>query len=181
MLIVDGNTLAVILKSPKLKDYFFQIAQHAKSVCICRCSPTQKALVAENIRIQTGHSVACIGDGGNDVAMINQADVGIGLVGKEGLQASIASDFSIFEFNHLKHLFLWHGRLSYKRSAKLSQFVIHRGMIIAIIQVLFTLVFFNVTIPIYNGYLILGYGTIYTTLPIFCLVLDTDVDMKRVH
>ena len=141
-------------------------------MCICRCSPTQKALVAENIRIQTGSRIACLGDGGNDVAMIQKADVGLGIVGKEGMQASLASDFSITQFSHLKQLILWHGRLSYKRSAKLSQFVVHRGMIISIIQAIFTIVFFFVTIPIYNGYLILGYGTIYTTLPIFCLVLD---------
>lgn len=97
------------------------------------------------------------------------------------MQASLASDFSITKFSHLKQLILWHGRLSYKRSAKLSQFVVHRGMIISIIQAIFTIVFFFATIPIYNGYLILGYGTIYTTLPIFCLVLDQDVDLKRVH
>ena len=55
------------------------------------------------------------------------ADVGIGIVGKEGKQASMAADFSINKFCFLSHLLLWHGRNSYKRSANLSQFVIHRG------------------------------------------------------
>jgi phospholipid-translocating ATPase len=76
-----------------------------------------------------------IGDGGNDVGMIQEAHVGIGIVGKEGKQASLAADFSILEFKALKLLLLWHGRLSYKRSAVLAQFVIHRGLIISIIQV----------------------------------------------
>lgn len=54
-----------------------------------------------------------MGDGGNDVAMIQEADVGLGIFGKEGMQAALASDFSIREFSHLKDLILWHGRLSY--------------------------------------------------------------------
>ena len=76
-----------------------------------------------------------IGDGGNDVGMIQEAHCGVGIVGKEGKQASLAADFSILEFKALRLLLLWHGRLSYKRSAVLSQFVIHRGLIISIIQV----------------------------------------------
>lgn len=76
-----------------------------------------------------------IGDGGNDVGMILEAHCGVGIVGKEGMQASLAADFSILEFKALRLLLLWHGRLSYKRSAVLSQFVIHRGLIISIIQV----------------------------------------------
>lgn len=65
--------------------------------------------------------------------MILKSNVGVGIVGKEGMQASLASDFSIDEFKKLRRLILWHGRLSYKRSAVLSQFVIHRGLIISVI------------------------------------------------
>jgi phospholipid-translocating ATPase len=65
--------------------------------------------------------------------MIQVGDVGIGIVGKEGMQASLAGDFSIERFNNLSGLILWHGRNSYKRSAVLAQFVIHRGLIISII------------------------------------------------
>lgn len=109
------------------------------------------------------------------MAMIQEADVGIGIVGKEGMQASLAADFSILQFNYLRRLILWHGRLSYKRSAVLSQFVIHRGLIISIIQAVFTIIFYFVSIPIYNGYLMMGYTTIYTSLPVFTIVLDEDV------
>jgi len=180
MLMVDGNSLAVIVGNEALKDEFFAVAQFSKSVCICRCSPTQKAVVAHSIKTYTGKIIACVGDGGNDVAMIQQADVGIGIVGKEGMQASLAADFSINQFNHLFKLLLWHGRLSYKRSASLSQFVVHRGMIISFIQAIFTCVFFYVTIPIYNGFLLLGYSTVYTSFPIFTLILDVDVDLDKV-
>jgi phospholipid-translocating ATPase len=146
---------------------------------VCRCSPTQKAIVAENIKNFTGSRIACVGDGGNDVAMIQKADVGLGIVGKEGKQASLAADFSINRFKDIKELIIWHGRLSYKRSASLSQFVVHRGMIISFIQAIFTVIFFFVTIPIFNGYLIMGYSTYYTSLPIFSLVLDEDVSREK--
>ena len=79
----------------------------------------------------------------------------------------------------MKKLILWHGRLSYKRSAVLSQFVIHRGLIISIIQASFSIIFYFVAIPIYNGFLMLGYATVYTMLPVFSLVLDYDVSEEQ--
>lgn len=135
VLIIDGTTLGVILGSEDLERQFFMISQKAPSVCVCRCSPTQKALIVQKIQKYTNKRIASVGDGGNDVGMILKANVGIGIVGKEGKQASLAADFSITQFSHLKKLILWHGRLSYKRSASLSQFIIHRGLILSIIQV----------------------------------------------
>ena len=180
MLMIDGTTLSVIVGDETLSQKFFNVTQAAKTVCVCRCSPTQKAIVAQNIKDMTGKVIACIGDGGNDVAMIQKADVGLGIVGKEGMQASLAADFSVLKFSDIKKLIIWHGRLSYKRSASLSQFVVHRGMIISFIQAIFTCLYFFVTIPIYNGYLILGYSTIYTSFPVFSLVLDVDVSYTQV-
>lgn len=75
-------------------------------------------------------------------------------------------------------LLLWHGRLAYKRSSLLSQFIIHRGLIITIMQAIFTIQFFFVALPIYNGILLLGYSTIFTMLPVFSLVLDEDISRK---
>jgi len=106
--------------------------------------------------------------------------VGIGIEGKEGMQAALASDFSLTEFGHLKKLILWHGRLSYRRSAVLSQFVFHRGLIISVIQAIFIILFYFVAIPIYNGYLMLGYSTIYTSLPVFSLVFDKDMNVDSI-
>ena len=89
------------------------------------------------VRLIRQHTKACtaaIGDGGNDVGMIQAAHVGIGVEGREGRQAALAADFSIRQFSHLSRLVLWHGRNCYLRSATLSQFVIHRGLIISFIQ-----------------------------------------------
>ena len=95
MLMLDGLALAKIVSSQEMTTRFFTVAAEAKSVCVCRCSPTQKAMVARYVKFYTKKRIACVGDGGNDVAMIQEADVGLGIVGKEGMQASLASDFSL--------------------------------------------------------------------------------------
>lgn len=134
ILIIDGKTLDTIFDSEQLVFQFFEVAMLAPCLCICRCSPTQKADVVRLLKkFSGGKRIASVGDGGNDVGMILEADVGIGIVGKEGMQAALASDFSINQFSYLKKLILWHGRQSYRASAVLSQFVFHRGLIISVI------------------------------------------------
>ncbi|WVR03261.1 hypothetical protein IAU60_000252 [Kwoniella sp. DSM 27419] len=173
-LVIDGESLQLCLD--RFRTEFIMLATQLPAVVACRCSPTQKADVARLIREFTKKTVCCIGDGGNDVSMIQAADVGIGIVGKEGKQASLAADFSINQFSYLTKLLLWHGRNSYKRSAKLSQFVIHRGLIIAVIQAVFSSIFFFAPIALYQGWLQVGYATLYTMAPVFSLVLDRDVN-----
>ena len=136
-LVVDGQSLALLLAH--YREAFTSVAVLLPTVIACRCSPTQKAEIAQLIRSYTAKRVCCIGDGGNDVSMIQAADVGVGIVGKEGHQASLAADFSIEQFCHLPKLLVWHGRNSYKRSAKLAQFVIHRGLIISVCQTMFSI------------------------------------------
>ncbi|PBK69390.1 phospholipid-translocating P-type ATPase [Armillaria solidipes] len=173
-LVIDGESLQLCLNL--FKNEFIEIATKLSAVVACRCSPTQKADVARLIRKHTRKRVCCIGDGGNDVSMIQAADVGVGIVGKEGKQASLAADFSVIQFSHLTKLLLWHGRNSYRRSAKLAQFVIHRGLIISIMQAVFSAIFYFAPIALYQGWLMVGYATVYTMAPVFSLVLDRDVD-----
>lgn len=136
-LLIDGESLSLFLTH--FRTEFVSVAVLLPTVVACRCSPTQKAEVAKLIKEYTKKRVCCIGDGGNDVSMIQAADVGVGIVGKEGRQASLAADFSIEQFCHLTKLLVWHGRNSYKRSAKLAQFVIHRGLIIAVCQTMYSI------------------------------------------
>ena len=172
-LVIDGESLQLSLDNYHIE--FIQLTTQLSSVVACRCSPTQKADVARLIRSYTKKRVCCIGDGGNDVSMIQAADVGLGIEGKEGKQASLAADFSLTQFSHLSKLIVWHGRNSYKRSAKLAQFVIHRGLIISIIQAVFSSVFYFAPLALYQGWLMVGYATLYTMAPVFSLVLDRDV------
>jgi len=136
-LLLDGESLALFLDN--YRDEFISLAVQLPAVVACRCTPTQKADVARLIREFTKKRICCIGDGGNDVSMIQAADVGVGIVGKEGRQASLAADFSITQFCHLTKLLVWHGRNSYKRSAKLAQFVMHRGLVISVCQTMFSI------------------------------------------
>lgn len=98
ILMIDGNTIDVCMSTKKMEEKFFNIATRAPCVCVCRCSPTQKALIVALISKYTKKRTASVGDGGNDVGMILESNVGVGIVGKEGKQASLASDFSIDEF-----------------------------------------------------------------------------------
>ncbi|KAI6041769.1 hypothetical protein EDC04DRAFT_2665360 [Pisolithus marmoratus] len=173
-LVIDGESLQLCLNS--YKNEFIEIARKLSAVVACRCSPTQKADVARLIRQYTKKRVCCIGDGGNDVSMIQAADVGVGIVGKEGKQASLAADFSVTQFSYLAKLLMWHGRNSYRRSAKLAQFVIHRGLIISVMQAVFSAIFYFAPIALYQGWLMMGYATVYTMAPVFSLVLDQDVN-----
>jgi phospholipid-translocating ATPase len=110
------------------------------------------------------------GDGGNDVSMIQQADVGVGIEGKEGLQAAMSSDFSILKFKYVKDLMFWHGRKATLSTAYVTLFVIHRGLIIAMIQFYFCMTFYLVAVPFYNAVLISSYTIIYLVLPVIVLV-----------
>ena len=112
--------------------------------------------------------------------MIQEAHIGIGLVGKEGKQASLAADYSIIKFKNLNLLLLWFGRLSYKNTATISQFIIHRGLIISFLQFIFSIMFYCSSIPLYNGLLILGYTSIFTALPVISLLYDHDTEVKNV-
>ena len=173
-LLIDGESLSLMLTHCKLE--FISVAIQLPAVVACRCSPTQKADIAKLIKEYTKKRVCCIGDGGNDVSMIQAADVGVGIVGKEGRQASLAADFSIEQFYHLTKLLVWHGRNSYKRSAKLAQFVIHRGLIIAVCQTMFSIAIKFEPEGLYKDWLLVGYATVYTAMPVLSLVLDKDVD-----
>ncbi|KAL8917387.1 MAG: hypothetical protein Q9208_007972 [Pyrenodesmia sp. 3 TL-2023] len=173
-LLIDGDSLSYFLNHHRWE--FISIAVLLPAVIACRCSPTQKADIAYLIRQFTKKRVACIGDGGNDVSMIQAADVGVGIVGKEGRQASLAADFSITSFHHLTRLLVWHGRNSYKRSAKLAQFIIHRGLIISVCQTIYSIAAHYEPNALYRDWLLVGYATVYTMAPVFSLVLDKDVD-----
>ena len=181
ILLIEGKMLDYCL-SKELEEIFFTSSMLSESVICCRCSPTQKAQIVEKIKkyLNKKQRTCAIGDGGNDVSMILKADVGIGIVGKEGLQASLSSDFSITKFSTLNDLFLWHGSNTYKNTAKMSNFIIHRGLIISFIQMLFSCVFYFNSVALYNGFLILGYSTIYTIFPSMSLLLDIETKYETI-
>lgn len=174
VLLIDGESLSTYMKY--YKHEFFTVVLQLPTVVACRCSPQQKADIATIIKELTGKRICCIGDGGNDVSMIQCADVGVGIVGKEGKQASLAADFSIDQFYYLCKLLLWHGRNSYKRSSKLGQFIMHRGLIISVCQAVYSISSDFEPLALYQGFLMVGYATIYTMMPVFSMTLDCDIN-----
>ena len=177
ILIIDGAAISHVF--PHNAEFFFKLACDSANVICCRCSPTQKAQIAQSLRIFKKVKILCVGDGGNDVPMILAADVGVGIQGKEGKQAAMAADFSLLKFKDLGPLLLYHGRNSYKRGGVMALFVIHRGLIVSFMQVLFSLLYGHVKIPVFNGTLMLGYSTVYTMLPVFSLVFSEDLTYEQ--
>ncbi|XP_048481899.1 probable phospholipid-transporting ATPase IIB [Plutella xylostella] len=171
-LILEGDTLEVCLRY--YEEEFVSVLCRCAGVVVARCSPTQKARVAQLLRAR-GVVVAAVGDGGNDVAMIQEADMGVGIEGAEGRAASLAGDVSVRQFSCLARLLLVHGRRSFMRSAALSLFIVHRGLIVSTMQAVFSVVFYFSSVSLYPGFLMVGYGTVYTMLPVFSLVLDRDI------
>jgi phospholipid-translocating ATPase len=116
-LVVDGDSLKLCLDDA-LKQKFLLLCKQCRSVLCCRVSPAQKAAVVQLVK----HGLDCltlsIGDGANDVAMIQEAHVGVGIAGEEGRQAVMSSDYAIGQFRFLTRLVLVHGRWSYRRLAE---------------------------------------------------------------
>ncbi|EAN33056.1 phospholipid-translocating P-type ATPase family protein [Theileria parva strain Muguga] len=157
-----------------LRRLFVKSLLLANNVLFCRCTPQMKADIVKLLKSE--NKIVCsIGDGDNDVPMISEANVGIGIVGKEGLQASLSSDYSLVEFSHIKRLLLWHGRNSYKRSSTMSNFLIHRGVIISVMQAIFSTIYYFMPIAFFQGWLLVGFTSYYNMIPIFCLVLDEEI------
>lgn len=126
VVVIDGHTLGVVEKSDELSKQFYDIMLRVASVICCRASPAQKSLLVRTVRSRMGRFgvrkgnglTLAIGDGANDLAMIQSSHVGIGISGKEGLQAARVADYSIAQFRFLQRLLLVHGRWNYVRTAK---------------------------------------------------------------
>ena len=88
-LVIDGRTLAHCLQ-PELEDRFTQIVSRCTSVLCCRSTPLQKASVVKLAKEKLQGKTLAIGDGANDVSMIQCADVGVGISGQEGMQVRCA-------------------------------------------------------------------------------------------
>eukprot|EP00798_Chlamydomonas_sp_ICE-L_P016456 gene16456-22676_t len=174
-LIIDGKALTYALSGKQAK-LFISCAERCKAVLCCRVSPLQKAQVTGLVKKQ-GDVTLAIGDGANDVGMIQSAHIGVGISGQEGRQAVMASDFAIAQFRYLTPLLMVHGRWSYKRITRMINFFLYKNML------------FGVTLFCYNGFTLFSgqymYSDVYMTLfnviftsltPIIIGMFDKDVD-----
>lgn len=118
-LVIEGSALVHILGSSEAKEKLLHIAIRCKSVVCCRVSPLQKALVVQLVRKYHNVVTLAIGDGANDVSMIQVANVGVGIAGQEGVQAAMAADYAIGQFRFLHKLLLVQGHWSYSRVSEM--------------------------------------------------------------
>lgn len=133
-LIIDGHTLAHALH-PSLAETWLTLAERCHAVVCCRVSPMQKADVVRLVRKHTGAITLAIGDGANDVGMIQAANLGVGISGLEGMQAVRASDYAIGQFRFLQKLVLVHGSWSYHRISLLILYTLYKNIALYVIEV----------------------------------------------
>ncbi|KAH0789062.1 phospholipid-translocating P-type ATPase [Histomonas meleagridis] len=175
-LVIEGKEFQDIEVVP---DFFIKVAMRSSAIVINRCSPSQKEKVVKMVMKQNKDLVSCaIGDGGNDVSMIQTASIGIGIVGKEGKQASLAADVSINNFSHLQKMLFWYGSNCYRHSSRLSQVIIHRSILLTIVQAIYSILFNSIPTPVYDDWSMVGFSTVFTSFPVFCLVFDYFVDLN---
>ncbi|XP_015187867.1 PREDICTED: probable phospholipid-transporting ATPase IA isoform X3 [Polistes dominula] len=137
-LIIDGNTLDFALSCDIRMD-FLDLCSACKVVICCRVSPMQKAEVVDLITNNKKAVTLAIGDGANDVAMIQKAHIGVGISGVEGLQAACASDYSIAQFRFLKRLLFVHGSWNYSRMCKLILYSFYKNICLYVIELWFAI------------------------------------------
>uniref|UniRef100_A0A8C5CJH9 Phospholipid-transporting ATPase n=1 Tax=Gadus morhua TaxID=8049 RepID=A0A8C5CJH9_GADMO len=169
-LIIDGATLTAVLKSGPEGNYrevFLEVSRNCSAVLCCRMAPLQKAQIVKLIKASKEHPITlAIGDGANDVSMILEAHVGIGIMGKEGRQAARNSDYAIPKFKHLKKMLLVHGHYYYIRIAELVQYFFYKNVCFIFPQFLFQFFCGFSQQPLYDTAYLTLYNISFTSLPI---------------
>lgn len=127
--VIDGDTLQHAL-TPELKPLFLNLGTQCETVVCCRVSPAQKALTVKLVKEGRNAMTLSIGDGANDVAMIQEANIGCGLFGLEGSQAAMSADYAFGQFRFLTKLLLVHGRWSYQRVADMHSNFFYKASIL---------------------------------------------------
>lgn len=132
-LLVEAKALGIILENIAYKTTFLKISKTCEAVICCRVSPGQKAEVVKLIKSDDPEMITlAIGDGANDVSMIREAHIGVGLYGNEGMRAVQSSDFALGEFKFLWRLLLHHGRLCYLRYAEMTMYFFYKNVAMTI-------------------------------------------------
>ncbi|XP_041637884.1 phospholipid-transporting ATPase IH isoform X1 [Cheilinus undulatus] len=173
-LIIDGATLSAVMRpaqedsnSGNYKEIFLEICRNCSAVLCCRMAPLQKAQIVKLIKASKEHPITlAVGDGANDVSMILEAHVGIGIMGKEGRQAVRNSDYAIPKFKHLKKMLLVHGHYYYIRISELVQYFFYKNVCFIFPQFLYQFFCGFSQQPLYDTAYLTLYNISFTSLPI---------------
>ncbi|KAK4481259.1 hypothetical protein RD792_012143 [Penstemon davidsonii] len=187
-LIIDGSSLVYILEKDLESEaciisnfvlVLFDLATSCKVVLCCRVAPLQKAGIVDMIKGRTDDMTLAIGDGANDVSMIQMADVGVGLSGQEGRQAVMASDFAMGQFRFLKRLLLVHGHWNYQRIGYLVLYNFYRNAVFVLMLFWYILCTAFSTTSALTDLSSVFYSVLYTSVPTIVVgILDKDLSHK---
>ncbi|XP_077987286.1 phospholipid-transporting ATPase IF-like isoform X2 [Glandiceps talaboti] len=164
-LVVDGMSLTYAINDHL--ELFRRICEACNAVLCCRMTPLQKAEVVKMMRRADSKPITCaIGDGANDVSMIQEAHLGLGIMGKEGRQAVRCSDYAFGRFRFLQKALLVHGHWYYIRVTTLVQYFFYKNF--AMITPQFIYCFYNAFSQqtLYHSFLLTFYNVLFTSLPI---------------
>lgn len=177
VVVVDGHTLSMIERDVTTMSLFIDLSLRVDSVICCRASPAQKAAMVSKVRERMPKKVTlAIGDGANDISMIKAADLGIGIAGKEGLQAARSSDYSFAQFRFLQKLLLVQGRWNYVRTCKYILATFYKEFLFYMGQVVFQRYALFTGTSVYESWSISMFNTLFTSLPVIALgVVDQDL------
>ncbi|KAI4368975.1 hypothetical protein MLD38_017472 [Melastoma candidum] len=177
-LIIDGRSLTYALKDD-VKNLFMELAISCASVVCCRSSPKQKALVTRLVKSSTGKTTLAIGDGANDVGMLQEADIGVGISGVEGMQAVMSSDIAIAQFKFLERLLLVHGHWCYKRISTMICYFFYKNITFGFSLFLFEAHTTFSAQSAYNDWFLSLFNVFFSSLPVIALgVFDQDVSSR---
>ncbi|TYH39862.1 hypothetical protein ES332_D12G206200v1 [Gossypium tomentosum] len=177
-LIIDGKSLAYALEDD-MKNIFLELAIGCASVICCRSSPKQKALVTRLVKLGTGKTTLAIGDGANDVGMLQEADIGIGISGVEGMQAVMSSDVAIAQFRYLERLLLVHGHWCYRRISSMICYFFYKNIAFGFTIFLYEAYTSFSAQPAYNDWYLTLFNVFFSSLPVIAMgVFDQDVSAR---
>lgn len=169
-LLIDGKSLTLALKDSPTR--FREVTTKCSAVLCCRLSPLQKSEVVSLIKNgNEKYITAAIGDGANDVSMIQEAHIGIGIMGKEGRQAARCADFSFAKFCFLKRLLIVHGHYHTTRLTFLVLYFFYKNVIFMMIMFLFQFYSLFSTVSVYDSFFLTLYNVVYTSLPVYFISL----------
>ncbi|CAK9258113.1 unnamed protein product [Sphagnum jensenii] len=177
-LIIDGNSLVHAL-SEELEQDLYELATACKVVVCCRVAPLQKAGIVSLVKRKSKEMTLAVGDGANDVSMIQMADVGVGISGQEGRQAVMASDFAMGRFWFLSRLLLVHGHWNYQRLGYMVLYNFYRNAVF--VMILFWFIFYTAFSPqtALTDWNLVFYSLLYTSVPtIVTGILDKDLSHR---
>ena len=176
-ILVDEKALLTINESEEMQSIFLNIAKDAVAVICCRVSPLQKSQVVKMMKTFKPKAVTlAIGDGGNDVSMIMEAHIGVGIYGEEGMRAVQSSDYAIGEFRILHRILCFHGRTNYIRNSECVEYFFYKNFVFTLVQFCYGFLNNFSGQTIIDDWFITLFNLVFTSIPLGArALLDFDV------